>query len=181
MKRARDSFCSSCGTGFPDLRGYPRRCPACGAETWANPIPISIVLLPIHHRGTTGLLVVRRDIEPHRGHLALVGGFVEEHETWQAAGARDMREEAGVRVDPDSLETFWFASSRPYPSRVLLFSLAPPIASGDLAPFAPCGAASERGAIFGCAGLSELFAFPLHVEAVELYFEGRGSADYTPL
>jgi len=181
MKRARDSFCSFCGTGFPDHQGYPRRCPACGVETWANPIPVSVVLLPIQHQGRTGLLVVRRDIEPRRGFIALVGGFVEEHESWQSAAAREMREEAGVKIDPDSLETFWFASSSPYPSRLLLFSIAEPLASADLPPFAPCREASERGAVFGCAGLAELFAFPLHVQAAGRYFAGGGSADYTPL
>ena len=181
MMRARDSFCSFCGTGFPDLQGYPRRCRACGLETWANPIPVSVVLLPVQHRGRTGLLVVRRDIEPHRGFLVLVGGFVEEHESWQSAASREMREEAGVRIDPDSLETFWFASSSPYPNRVLLFALAAPMASADLPAFAPSGKVSERGAVFGCAGLAELFAFPLHVQAAERYFAGRGSADYTPL
>ena len=181
MKRTRDSFCSFCGTGFPDLQGYPRRCPACGVETWANPIPVSVVLLPIEHGGRTGLLVVRRDIEPGGGFLALVGGFVEEHESWQSAAAREMREEAGVKIDPDSLEAFWFASSSPFPSHVLLFSIAARVASADLPPFAACREASERGAVFGCAGLAELFAFPLHVQAAERYFAGGGSADYTRL
>lgn len=181
MKRERDSYCSFCGTSFPDLRGYPRRCAACGTEIWANPIPVSVVLLPVEHRGRTGLLVVRRGIEPRRGFLALVGGFVEEHESWQAAGARELREEACVKIPPDSLECFWFASSHPYPSRLVLFSVAAPLASADLPPFGPCGEASERGAVFGCAGLADLFAFPLHVEAAERYFAGGGSADYTPL
>ncbi len=181
MKKVRDSFCSFCGTGFPDLQGYPRRCAACGMEIWANPIPVTVVLLPIQHRDRTGLLVIRRGIEPRRGLLALVGGFVEEHESWQSAGAREMREEAGVKIASDSLDTFWFASSHPYPSRILLFALGRAVASNDLPPFAPCGEASERGAVFGSAGLDDLFAFPLHVQAASRYFANAGTADYTPL
>ncbi|HWU89283.1 MAG TPA: NUDIX domain-containing protein, partial [Kofleriaceae bacterium] len=91
----RDLFCSYCGARFADSMGYPRSCAACGAQTWANPIPVAVVLVPIIDGDRAGLLVVRRAIPP-AGKLALIGGFVEEHESWQEGAAREVREEAGV-------------------------------------------------------------------------------------
>ena len=40
--------------------------------------------------GKTGLLVIRRGIQPGKDKLALVGGFLEDHETWAEGGAREI-------------------------------------------------------------------------------------------
>lgn len=186
MNRVKDAFCSFCGTAFPAPLSYPRTCvnASCGADVWANPIPVSVVLAPVEHEGSSGLLVVRRGIEPRRGMLALVGGFVEEQETWQAAGAREAMEEAGVEINPATLEAFWFTSTEPRPNRVLLFSIAAPLKSEELAAFKPGPEASERGLVFGPGGLAEVFAFPLHMRAAERFFEARGARGahrYTPV
>jgi 8-oxo-dGTP diphosphatase len=76
MPPIRDQFCSACGTAYVAREAYPRRCPepACGLEVWANPIPVAVTLVPVIDGARTGLLVVRRGIEPGRGRLALVGG-----------------------------------------------------------------------------------------------------------
>src|SRR3954471_23258251 len=100
MTPTRDTFCSFCGTAYPTPLAYPRQCTGCKTQVWANPIPVSVVLVPVKREGRTGLLVVRRAIEPKKGKLALVGGFLEEHETWAEGGAREIREETGVNVDP---------------------------------------------------------------------------------
>jgi ADP-ribose pyrophosphatase YjhB (NUDIX family) len=63
-----------------------------------------VVLAPAVGGGRAGLLVIRRAIEARRGRLALVGGFLEAPESWQRGGAREVREEAGVTVDPAALE-----------------------------------------------------------------------------
>src|SRR3954462_10440950 len=145
---ARDTFCSYCGTRFADTTAYPRMCTACGAQTWANPIPVAVVLLPVIDGARTGLLVVRRAIAPV-GKLALVGGFIEEPESWQECAARELREETGVAIDPATLEPLWYASSAPRPDRVLLFSLAPAIDASAMPPFVPNPEASQRGICFG--------------------------------
>ncbi len=173
MNRTRDAFCSFCGAAFAPPLAYPRSCAACGATIWANPIPVSVVLVPIDLGDRLGLLTVRRAIEPRRGLLALVGGFLEAHETWQVGGAREIREETGVHVDPATLTDFWFTSTAPRPDRVLLFSLAPPQA-GPLPPFAVNPEVSERGVIVGPDGLDEVFAFGMHAEAARRYFAARG-------
>lgn len=170
----RDTYCSHCGTAFAPPLAYPRTCAQCGVEIWANPIPVSVVLLPVVAEAGEGLLVVRRGIEPRKGFLALAGGFLEAHETWQQGGARELEEEAGIAIDPAGLECFWFTSTAPRPDRVLLFSVARAVKQGDLPRFAPNHEAPERGAVFGPDGLAEVFAFPLHAEAVRRHFAARG-------
>jgi ADP-ribose pyrophosphatase YjhB (NUDIX family) len=143
-------------------------------QIWSNPIPVSVVLLPVRHQLGEGLLVVRRSIEPKKGLLALTGGFLEDHETWQQGGAREVREETGVAIDHQTISAFWFTSTAPKPNRVLLFSVARPIEASAMPAFAPSNETSERGLVFGPEGLSSLFAFDLHVAAVERYFAAAG-------
>lgn len=174
MRAARDTFCSFCGTRYRSADGYPRTCAACNVQVWANPIPVSVVLVPVGHDGRLGLLVVRRGIEPGKHKLAIAGGFVEEQETWQEAGAREVREETGVVVDPRTLTPLWFTSTEPRPNRVLLFSVAAPADAASLGTFVPTGETSERGLVFGPGGLDEVLAFPLHSQAARRFFSERG-------
>jgi ADP-ribose pyrophosphatase YjhB (NUDIX family) len=50
-----------------------------------------------------GLLMVRRALEHGHGKLALPGGFQAKGESWQEAGAREVLEETGVKIDPQNL------------------------------------------------------------------------------
>jgi ADP-ribose pyrophosphatase YjhB (NUDIX family) len=180
----RDTFCSHCGKAFDPPLSYPRTCAGCKTQIWANPIPVSVVLVPVVRDGRTGLLVIRRGIQPGQGKLALVGGFLEEHETWAEGGVREVREETAVVVPHEGLETFWFTSTSPRPNRVLLFSVAKPIDASSAAAFTPNHETLERGLVFGPDGLDDVFAFPLHVEAVRRFFAARsvtGPHAYAPL
>jgi ADP-ribose pyrophosphatase YjhB (NUDIX family) len=176
MTNARDTFCSFCGARYEAPLSYPRTCKSCGATVWSNPIPVAVVLQPVKEGEREGLLVVRRAIEPRKGKIALVGGFLEDHETWQQGGAREILEETGVAVDPAGLEPFWYTSTEPRPNRVLLFSQARSIEASSMPPFEASSETSERGLVFGPEGLDELFAFPLHVEAARRFFAARGLA-----
>jgi ADP-ribose pyrophosphatase YjhB (NUDIX family) len=173
----RDTYCSFCGTAYaPPLR-YPRKCSkgGCGREVWANPIPVSIPLVPVAHEGRVGILVVRRAIEPRRGLLAIVGGFAEAHESWQDGAAREVREETGVVIDATKLSPLWFSSTEPRPDRVLLFSVSSETLQARLLPPPIVNAeTSERGLVFGPEGLDAVFAFPLHARAARIFFEARG-------
>ena len=161
--------CVRCGTAFPDPASSPRTCASCGTTTWDNPIPVVVVLVPVPG---PGLLVVRRGIEPGAGLLALPGGFLEAHETWQEGAAREVREETGVELDPAALRPVTFASSSPRPNRVLLFVEAPPVS--ELPPFTSDGETAERGAVHGPEGLAAAFAFELHAAAAASFFATRG-------
>lgn len=170
----RDTFCSYCGTKYAEPLAYPRACPGCKTPVWSNPIPVCVVLAQIVDGGRTGLLVIRRAIPPAIGKLALVGGFLEDHESWQQGAAREVVEETGVVVDPAKLEQLWWASSTPKPNRLLMFSVAPPQPAIGLPPFTPDTEVSERGVVFGPDGLDEVFAFSLHVDAARKYFASKG-------
>ncbi len=175
MQLVRDSFCSFCGVKYAsEPLKYPRTCPGCATTVWANPIPVAVVLAQITDGGRTGLLVIRRAIPPGVGKLALVGGFVEEHESWQQGGAREVREETGVIVDAATLEPQWYVSTQPKPNRVLMFSIAPAQPAEGLPKFTSDSETSERGVIFGPDGLDEVFAFTLHADAARRYFAAHG-------
>lgn len=172
----RDTYCSFCGTKHDAAGGYPRTCPGCKTPIWANPIPVCVALVPIVHARGTGLLVIRRAIPPGIGKLALVGGFLEEHEPWQTGMAREVREETAVEIDPAALVPMYFVSSSPKPNRVLLFAVARELRVDSLPAFAPDSETSERGIVFGPDGLDGEFAFGLHVDAARRYFAERGIA-----
>jgi ADP-ribose pyrophosphatase YjhB (NUDIX family) len=164
---ARDSYCNYCGTKFTELV-YPRACSACKAQVWANPIPVAVALVPVGD----GVLVVRRGIPPGIGKLALVGGFIEETESWQVGMAREVREETNVVVDPATITLLSIASSQPKPNRVLIFGVTAPVDA--LPAFVANAETQERGVIFGPGGIDTEFAFSLHAEAARAYFAGRG-------
>lgn len=173
MSLDRDTFCSFCGTAYEAPLAYPRTCKGCKTQVWANPIPVSVVLVPVVKDGKTGLLVIRRGIQPGKDKLALVGGFLEDHETWAEGGAREILEETNVTVDAKTLTTFWFTSTAPRPNRVLLFSVAAALDVTALGPYEGDAETLERGLVFGPGGLDEVFAFPLHVEAAKRFFAER--------
>ncbi len=99
--------CHWCGAAFGAVQGFPRVCGVCGNSTYRNPIPVSVILLPVDG----GLLTVRRAIEPRKGQLALPGGFVNVDESWQAAGVREVFEETNIQLDPQRIRDWWTRST----------------------------------------------------------------------
>jgi ADP-ribose pyrophosphatase YjhB (NUDIX family) len=162
MTYQRHSHCSFCGTPFPAQLPWPRRCSHCNNTSYVNPLPVAVVLVPIDG----GLLLVRRNIPPQLGKLALPGGFIDLGETWQEAGAREVYEEAGLQLDPASIKEFLVRSAPE--GMLLVFGLAAPLQSSDLPPFSANSEASERLVVHEPVEL----AFPLHNEAIQAYFAG---------
>jgi len=151
---------------------------------WMNPTPVSVLLVPVKQGERVGLLTIRRAIDPQKDKLALVGGFLEAHETWQVGGAREVVEETGVSVDASTVEAFWFTSTEPKPNRVLLFGTVAEVAADSFEAFEASPETSARGAVFGPDGLEDVFAFPLHIDAARRWFEARdvtGAHDFTEL
>lgn len=161
----KNSHCSFCGRRFADGAAWPRTCAGCGNTSYLNPLPVAVLLVPVGG----GLLVVRRAIPPRQGQIALPGGFINVGESWQAAAARELHEEAQLVVDPAEISEFRVRSAPD--GTVLIFGLAAPREAADLPPFAPNDEASERLVIAGPAEL----AFPLHTDAALAYFERAGA------
>lgn len=160
----RNSHCSFCGARYPDGAPWPRVCAACGQTTYRNPLPVAVMLLPVDG----GLLAVRRGIPPSVGVPALPGGYIEFGETWQAAAARELSEEAAVAIDPAEVRLFAVKSAPD--GTVLIFGTTDTVrSSAGLPAFAPTPEAPERLVIPAPAEL----AFPLHTQAAAEWFAAR--------
>jgi ADP-ribose pyrophosphatase YjhB (NUDIX family) len=162
----KNSFCSYCGHAFAEQQRWPRTCASCSSTSYLNPLPVSVVLVPMGD----GLLVVRRGIEPRRGQLALPGGFIEVGETWQQAGAREVREETGLVISPDEIRDHRVLSAPD--GTVLIFGLAAPREAAELPSAPPAAAAGETESIEILRAPADL-AFPLHSQVVREYFSRR--------
>jgi ADP-ribose pyrophosphatase YjhB (NUDIX family) len=131
-----------------------------------NPVPVAVLLLPVDG----GLLCIRRAIEPGKGRLALPGGFIDIGETWEEAAVREVREEAGIRIDAEEVRHFQTVSSRAGDNVLIIFGRARERTLAELPDFAPTAETSERVILREAAEL----AFPLHTAAVREYFVAKG-------
>ncbi len=156
------AHCSYCGTQWPEGLGWPRICANCGETTWSNPLPVAVVLQPVSYPdGQTGVVVIRRDIEPYRGELALPGGFIETGESWREAAVRELWEETGLTAPAHEVTLFDVHSS--YNGFTLLvFGALPTRPVGALPPSAPTTEATEWFPVTEPTRL----CFPTHTKAL---------------
>jgi ADP-ribose pyrophosphatase YjhB (NUDIX family) len=158
------SHCSYCGFLFPKDILFPKTCPNCKNITYRNPIPVAITILPVD----TGVMLVRRGIEPGKGMLALPGGFVDYGESWQSACAREVFEELGIKVNVDSIRNFQIHSSEDG-RLILIFGIADVMSEINLPEFKRSEEAEERV----ICHLPVELAFPLHTKVLKEYFDSR--------
>jgi len=103
---ARHRFCARCGSHTHLAKGgWQRSCEGCKAEHFPRVDPVTIML--VEHGGR--LLLGRQPRFPPRRFSALAG-FVEPGESIEEAVAREVLEEAGVKVGPVS-----YIASQPWP------------------------------------------------------------------
>ena len=113
----RHGFCARCGSGTTVFRGgWGRSCPACGAEHFPRVDPVVIMIA--EHDGRA-LLGRGKGWPP--GRYSALAGFLEPAESIEEAVAREIHEEAGVRVD----NIRYIASQPwPFPSQLMMACVA---------------------------------------------------------
>jgi 8-oxo-dGTP diphosphatase len=163
-----NGHCAYCGTAFIPGSPWPRICTGCGETTWRNPLAVALLLVPVDHGDgrRPGVICVRRDIEPARGELCLPGGFIEYGETWEEGAARELREEAGLRVDPADVKLFDVASTGRH---ILIFGIVAPLAAASLPPSAP----TEESTEWLVLDEPTEVAFPAHTAALHKFFASQ--------
>ncbi|WP_068075437.1 NAD(+) diphosphatase [Novosphingobium lentum] len=112
---ARHRFCAKCGSGTVLTKGgWQRNCTndACKAEHFPRVDPVTIML--VEHAGQ--LLLGRQPRFPPRRFSALAG-FVEPGESIEEAVAREVHEEAGLRVRD---VTYVASQPWPFPSSLMI-------------------------------------------------------------
>jgi 8-oxo-dGTP pyrophosphatase MutT (NUDIX family) len=160
MAGKKNAHCSYCGARFTDGQPWPRTCSSCGAQSFVNPVPVAVVLIPLDG----GLLTIRRAIPPHVGELALPGGYINLDESWQQAGAREVFEETGISIEPERIRDHRVLSAPD--GTVLIFGLAEPLTA--VPALSPNAEVSELVVLRG----PETLAFALHTQVVANYFRG---------
>jgi NAD+ diphosphatase len=110
---ARHRFCARCGGATKLVKGgWQRHCDGCGADHFPRTDPVTIML--VEHEDK--LLLGRQPRFPPKMYSALAG-FVEPGETIEEAVAREIHEEAGVRVR----DVKYIASQPwPFPSQLMI-------------------------------------------------------------
>jgi len=157
--------CSYCGAAYLPDQPWPRTCPNCGETTWRNPLPVSVLLLPIRYDdgGHDGVVVTRRAIEPAYGELCFPGGFLEYGELWPEGAVRELDEETGLVASPDEVTLFDVQSTGRH---VLVFGIVPARPATGLPASYPTTEALEWFAVREPIRL----AFPSHQAALDKFF-----------
>ena len=110
---ARHRFCAQCGGPTAVAKGgWQRNCGACKAEHFPRVDPVTIML--VEHDGQ--LLLGRQPRFPE-GFYSALAGFVEPGETIEEAVAREVMEEAGVRVKNVD---YVMSQPWPFPSQLMI-------------------------------------------------------------
>jgi 8-oxo-dGTP pyrophosphatase MutT (NUDIX family) len=164
MLMALHDHCSYCGAAFAQGAPWPRVCAACGETTWRNPLPVAVTLLPVDTGEGRGIVVVRRDIEPRRGELALPGGFIELGESWQEAAVRELLEETTIAAEAGDVRLFDVHSVAS--GNLIVFGVLPPRPAAELPP----SVRTEESLGFEVAVGPRELCFPTHTDMLAAYF-----------
>lgn len=155
----KHSHCSYCGSRFAADAAWPRQCQTCSNSSYLNPIPVVVVIVP----AGDGIIVIRRGIEPAKGTLTLPGGYMDTGETWQEAGARELREETGIAVAAGDIGLYEVMNG--LDDTVVIFGLAKQQPATVYRPFS----SKETQEVVLIREPIEL-GFPMHTQVVGRYF-----------
>ncbi len=121
----RHGFCANCGRATRvEKAGWSRRCDvnegACGTEHFPRTDPVTIMLAEHKSNGRTRILLGRQPRFP-AGRYSALAGFVEPGETIEEAVARELWEEAGIRV---ANVRYVMSQPWPFPSQLMIACIA---------------------------------------------------------
>ena len=110
---SRHGFCANCGaaTGI-ERGGWSRACPQCSAQHFPRVDPV-VIMLAEHD----GRLLLGRQPQYPPGRYSALAGFLEPGESVEAAVARELHEEAGIRVEQ---VTYIASQPWPFPSSLMI-------------------------------------------------------------
>jgi len=110
---SRHLFCANCGASTKVERGgWSRRCPECSAQHFPRVDPV-VIMLAEHE----GRLLLGRQPQYPSGRYSALAGFLEPGESIEAAVARELHEEAGIKV----ADVIYVASQPwPFPSSLMI-------------------------------------------------------------
>jgi len=146
-------FCPLCGGELRQVavEGHPRpKCSKCGFILYANPASASCAVVVDGRQ----VCLVKRKIEPYRGHWTLPAGYQEYFETSEEAAIRETREECGLEVELLSLLHVLYTTDDARKRANLTVYLARPI-GGTLHP----GDDAEAAQFFPVDSLPDLIGF----------------------
>ena len=110
---ARHRFCAQCGGDTKLAKGgWQRDCTNCGASHFPRTDPVTIML--VEHDGR---LMLGRGLGWPEGRFSALAGFVEPGESIEEGVAREVLEEAGVRVRD---VTYVASQPWPFPSQLMI-------------------------------------------------------------
>ena len=110
---ARHRFCAQCGGDTKLAKGgWQRNCTACEASHFPRTDPVTIMLVE-----QEGRLMLGRGLGWPEGRFSALAGFVEPGESIEEAVAREVLEEAGVRVRD---VTYVASQPWPFPSQLMI-------------------------------------------------------------
>lgn len=110
---ARHRFCAQCGAPTaPSDGGYKRVCAACKAEHFPRTDPVVIMLATLGDRCLVG-----RGRQFPKGMYSALAGFIEPGESIEEAVARELHEEAGIKVRG---VTYFATQPWPFPSSLMI-------------------------------------------------------------
>ena len=127
--RSRQRSAATAARSIPTPLAYPRDVPELqDAGRGPTRSRCRVVLVPVVDGDARACSWSAARFRRGIGKLALVGGFLEEHETWQtAARARCARRPASIDRSGDARRRSGTRRARRKPNRVLLFAVAPPL------------------------------------------------------
>lgn len=122
-------YCTRCAAPLVTrpLEGFDRpTCPACGYVVYLDPkVAVAVVI-----GDASGVLLVRRGIEPGAGAWSFPAGYVNRGEVVEEAAVRELLEELNVEVRLERLVGVYSRSREP----VVLVVYSGSIIDGELAP-----------------------------------------------